>query len=285
MNSWLRLPNHSWPCSTGSSCPAARRSVAFAALFTPAAVEALRVLFLEDLLTRPLTKERQRGELLDRAGRQWEVFDIDGTELRQPANVPYPRQRICLPPSVGWMRSVLLATPGASVGKLSALAPSFHKPTPESRLGSFGNRGNGEYRKELASALGAIRRYLAANSLPQARALLRLDGLYGTGAVMADLDGLCFVIRGKDYTVLDHPTVQARLHLPPDAHFSRPESILVRTLYDCPDVPVGEDGLPLPRRGGDPSGYREKKPHRSHPRGCGLRTLFHPSPARWLHRL
>ena len=79
MNSWLRLTNHSWPCSTGSSCPAARRSVAFAALFTPAAVEALRVLFLEDLLTRPLTKERQRGELLDRAGGQWEVFDIDGT--------------------------------------------------------------------------------------------------------------------------------------------------------------------------------------------------------------
>src|SRR5260370_1165810 len=91
-------------------------------------------------------------------------------------------------------------------------------------------------------ALGVIRRYLEALGLPQARALLRLDGLYGTGAVMADLDGLCFVMRGKDYTVLDHPTVQARLHLPPDAQFSRPESILVRTLYDCPDVPVGPEG-------------------------------------------
>src|SRR6266481_1297230 len=51
----------------------------FLASFTPAAVEALRVLFLEDLLARPLTKEQQRGELLDRAGVQWEVFDIDGT--------------------------------------------------------------------------------------------------------------------------------------------------------------------------------------------------------------
>jgi hypothetical protein len=59
---------------------------------------------------------------------------------------------------------------------------------------------------------------------------------------MADLDGPCFVMRGKDYAVLDHPTVQARLHLPPDAHFSRPESTLVRTLYDCPDVPVGKTG-------------------------------------------
>jgi hypothetical protein len=108
-------------------------------------------------------------------------------------------------------------------------------------LGSFGNRGNGEYRQELEQALGVIRCSLAAHGLPQARALLRLDGLYGTGAVIADLAGLCFVMRGKDYTVLDHPIVQARLHLPPDTHFSRPESGLVRQLYDCPDVPVGKE--------------------------------------------
>jgi len=60
------------------------------------------------------------------------------------------------------------------------------------------------------------------------RALLRLDGLYGTGAVVADLADLSFVMRGKDYTVLDQPVVQARLHLPADSHFSRPESTLVR---------------------------------------------------------
>jgi hypothetical protein len=97
--------------------------------------------------------------------------------------------------------------------------------------------------KELAFALEVIRRYLEALGLPQTRALLRLDGLSGTGAVMAELDGF-FVMRGKDSTVLDHPSVQARLHLPPDAHFSRPESTLVRTLYDCPDVPVGPEGCP-----------------------------------------
>ncbi len=50
------------------------------------------------------------------------------------------------------------------------------------------------------------------------RALLRLDGLYGTGAVVADLADLSFVMRGKDYTVLDQPVVQARLHLPADSH-------------------------------------------------------------------
>jgi hypothetical protein len=33
------------------------------------------------------------------------------------------------------------------------------------------------------------------------------------------------------------------LHLPPDQQFSLPESDLVRTLYDCPDVAVGPTGL------------------------------------------
>ena len=49
-------------------------------------------------------------------------------------------------------------------------------------------------------------------------------------------------MRGKDYSVLDRPEVQSRLHLPADQQFSRPESELVRTLYDCPDVAVGPDG-------------------------------------------
>ncbi len=164
MNGWLRLPNHAWPCSIGSSCPAARRSVAFAALFTTEAVEALRGLFLEDLLSRPLTKERQRGELLDRAGGQWEVFDIDGTELRQPANVPYRRRRICLPSSVGSMRSVLLATAGASVGKSSARAPSFRKPTPISgsavsateATGRTGRNWHAHWKPSVASWLRTV---------------------------------------------------------------------------------------------------------------------------------
>jgi hypothetical protein len=106
-------------------------------------------------------------------------------------------------------------------------------------LGSFGNRGNGPFREELRQALAAIRCYLRAHQVPQARALLRLDGEYGTGAVLTDLTGFMFVTRGKDYTVLDYPLVQARLHLPPDQCQQRPESQVVRSLYDCPEVPVG----------------------------------------------
>lgn len=213
----------------------------FLASIPPAAVEALRTLFLEDLLARPFTKERQRGELLDRAGGQWEVFDIDGT--REAARQrPLPKTED-LPTAQRHLDEVCAAGyTGRKRGEVVRTRTVVSQAHSSQWLGSFGNRGNGEYRKELGHASDAIRCYLAAHDLPQARALLRLDGLYGTGAVITDLAGLCFVMRGKDYAVLDHPTVQARLHLPPDAHFSRPESPLVRTLYDCPDVPVGKTG-------------------------------------------
>ncbi len=110
-------------------------------------------------------------------------------------------------------------------------------------LGSFGNRGNGRYREELRKGLAAIRRYLAASQLSQERTLLRLDGQYGTGAVLSDVAGFAFVTRGKDYSVLDHPLIQARLHLPADQFQQRPESQTVRSLYDCPQVPVGPEGV------------------------------------------
>jgi hypothetical protein len=97
---------------------------------------------------------------------------------------------------------------------------------------------------ELRQGLSALGRYLTAHQLPQERALLRLDGQYGNGAVLSDVGGLAFVTRGKDYTVLDHPLVQARLHLPPDQSQQRPESQVVRSLYDCPGVPVGSEGVP-----------------------------------------
>ncbi|GHO50375.1 hypothetical protein [Ktedonospora formicarum] len=213
----------------------------FLAALTMEPVEALRALFLDDLLARPLTEERQRGELLDRVGRQWEVFDIDGTrEAARQRALPKGEE---LPPAHRRLDEVCAAGyTGRKRGEVVRTRTAISQAHTSQWLGSFGNRGNGKYREELARALFVIRRYLEANNQPQTRALLRLDGLYGTGAVIADLGGLCFVMRGKDYTVLDHPTIQARLHLPPDASFSPPESSLVRTLYDCPDVPVGKTG-------------------------------------------
>jgi len=79
---------------------------------------------------------------------------------------------------------------------------------------------------------------------------------------------------GRDYSVLDRPEIQSRLHLPADQQFSRSESGLVRQLDDCPDVPVGKDGCALPRRGRHPCDCPEKEPYRAHPQRYCLRALF-----------
>jgi hypothetical protein len=217
----------------------------FLAALTETPVEALRTLFLDDLLGRPLSNdsgEKQTGELVDRARNAWLVFDLDGTReaarqraLPQTEDLPPPSRRlneVCAPGYRGRKRGQVVRT-----RTVISQAHSFQW------LGSFGNRGNGRYREELSQGLAAINRYLTAHQHPMARALLRLDGQYGTGAVLADLAGFAFVIRGKEYTVLDHPLIQARLHLPPDQFQQRPESQIVRSLYDCPEVPVGPEGV------------------------------------------
>lgn len=214
----------------------------FLAALTPEAVEALRALFLEDLLGRQPDFEQQPCGLTDRADNRWLVFDIDGTReaarqraLPQTPKLPVPQRRldeVCAPGYTGRKRGEIVRT---RTTVLQAHAYQW--------LGTFGNPGNGQYRKELRKAVEAIRSYLRAHQFPEECVLLRLDGLYGTGAVLTDLAGFAFVVRGKDYGLLDEPVVQTRLHLPADQQFSLPESDLIRTLYDCPDIAVGSSGL------------------------------------------
>jgi len=206
------------------------------------ATEALRTLFLTDLLARPLDKKRHTGQLVDRAGNARVVFDIDGTRqaarqraLPKTEDLPAPQRRlnkVCAPGYTGRKRGEIVRT--------RTVVSQAHR---SQWLGSFGNRGNGRYREELRRGLTAIGGYLEAHQLSPTAALLRLDGQYGTGAVLAALADFPFVMRGKDYSVLDRPEVQSRLHLPADQQFSRPESELVRQLYDCPDVVVGPEGV------------------------------------------
>jgi len=215
----------------------------FLAALTEAPVEALRTLFLDDLLARPLTHDKQTGGLVDRGGNTWMVFDIDGTReaarqraLPQTDELPQPFRRlddVCAPGYRGRKRGEVVRT-RTTVSQ----AHSYQW------LGSFGNRGNGRYREELRKGISAIGRYLATHQLDPSRTLLRLDGQYGNGAVLSDVAGFAFVTRGKDYHLLDHPSVSARLHLPPDQVQQRPESQMERSLYDCPEIAVGPDGMP-----------------------------------------
>ncbi len=65
----------------------------FLAALEQAPVEALRTVFLDDLLARPLEKEKTGG-LWDRQGNRWVVFDVDGTRTKPLANAPYPARLI-----------------------------------------------------------------------------------------------------------------------------------------------------------------------------------------------
>jgi hypothetical protein len=78
---------------------------------------------------------------------------------RPPANALYPRPMNFPHPFVGWMTSAPLATEVANAERLFGHAQRLLRPIAESRLGSFGNRGNGRYREELRQGLAAIGRY------------------------------------------------------------------------------------------------------------------------------
>ncbi len=174
-------------------------------------------------------------------GNSWMVFDIDGT--REAARQRALPQGEDLPPAFRRLDEVCApGYRGRKRGEVVRTRTTVSQAHSYQWLGSFGNRGNGRYREELRKGLSAIGRYLTVYQLDTSRTLLRLDGQYGNGAVLADVAGFAFVTRGKDYHLLDHPLVQARLHLPPDQVQQRPESPMERSLYDCPEIPVGPDG-------------------------------------------
>ncbi len=92
----------------------------FLASLDQATVEALRTLFLQDLLARPLVKEEQVGGLWDRQGNHFLVFDIDGTReaarqraLPKTADRPEPSRRLrplCAPDYTGRKRGEVVRT-------------------------------------------------------------------------------------------------------------------------------------------------------------------------------
>ena len=92
----------------------------FLASLTWEATEALRTLFLADLLARPLDKERHTGKLTDRAGNERVVFDIDGTReaarqraLPKTEELPAPQRRlnqVCAPGYTGRKRGQVVRT-------------------------------------------------------------------------------------------------------------------------------------------------------------------------------
>lgn len=201
----------------GRKCLPHRSTVSryLAALDQPT-VEALRTLILSDLIVRT-SQTFPPGGLWDRQGHHWLVIDIDGTKqaARQralPSLVAFPAahrrfDQVCAPGYLGRKRGEV-----ARVRTTVLQAHSHHW------LGTFGGPGNGDYRGELGRALEAILSYASWLCMPLAQIMIRLDGLYGNGAVLKDLvqSGVGITVRSKDYGLLDLPTVQTRLQSPPD---------------------------------------------------------------------
>ena len=228
-----------------ASLPAASTLSRFLAALHAEPVEALRSLFLEDLLARRLSTEEHAAGLWDRQGNRWMVFDVDGTReaarqraLPQTPDRPAPQRRLrplCAPGYTGRKRGEIVRT------RTTVLQMHTHQ-----WVASFGNPGNGQYREELRRVKTSIQEYIKAHSFPTERTLLRLDGQYGSGAVVSDVADFAYVTRGKDYKLLDRADIQARLHLPADQHLSSTESGICRALFDCPDQHLSENG-PLVR--------------------------------------
>jgi hypothetical protein len=157
----------------------------FLAALPPEPVEALRALFLSDLLARPLVPENEPAGLWDRTGNQWLVFDIDGTReaarqraLPKTPELPPPQRRLrplCAPGYTGRKRGEVVRS------RTTILQAHTHQ-----WLGSFSGAGNGKAWEELRRAVPQIQHYLTTYQLPAERVLVRLDGLSGMGATLSD---------------------------------------------------------------------------------------------------
>jgi hypothetical protein len=209
-------------------------------------LEALRALFQQEAFTDGWTVE-QIGGLWDRQGQRCMVFDVDAT--RQAA-----RQR-ALPCTPAWpparRRFDAVCAPGykgRKRGEVVRTRTTVLQMHTRQWIGTYGGRGNGDYRGELASALQAIIAYLAHFELPPDVALVRLDGQYGDAVVIAQIiqAGVSLVTRGRGYQLLAHPQIQRVLAHPPTTSVTSTNTGAVVELFDGGWLPL-EEGLPRVR--------------------------------------
>ncbi len=213
----------------------------FLAALDQPTVEALRMLFQEDLLAR--TSFASPGGLFDRTGGQWTVMDVDSTRcvarqraLPQVEALPAPHRRfdqVCAPGYQGRKRGEVVRT------RTVILQAHTHQ-----FLGTFGGSGNGDYRGELQRAIGVITTYATQPGLPTTSVLIRLDGLYGDAAPLLDVlsANLTVIVRSRAYHLLDLDVVKRRLVHAPDHVSTHAESGMTRSLYDWASVPLTPAG-------------------------------------------
>ena len=195
-------------------------------------VKALRTLFEQDCFHHGFSQE-QTGGLSDRQGRRLMIVDVDATRqaARQRALTtcpafPAPRRRldeVCAPGYQGRKR-----------GEVVRSRTTILQSHTQQWLGTFSGAGNGDYVAELVAACRVVTQYLRSKDIPLSQGLLRLDGLYGNASVLTRIQqaGLGFLTRGRDYQLLTHPKVQARLASPCDLELVHPETGVRREVFE-----------------------------------------------------
>ncbi len=208
-------------------------------------LEAFRTLF-EQRFAQGWTKT-SIGGIFDRQGRRYIVFDVDATRqaARQRAlpcdpTLPAAKRRleaVCASGYTGRKRGEVVRT------RTTALQMHTRQ-----WIGTYGGKGNGDYRGELASALRAITAYLTHFAFPSEVALVRLDGQYGDAAVIAQLmlAGVHLVTRGRGYQLLMHPQIQRILAQPPTASVTASNTGVIVDLFEGGWLELGA-GLPYAR--------------------------------------
>lgn len=203
---------------------------------SPSALEALRAVLFEDLLTHGLRGDLAGG-LYDREGRRHLVFDVDGTHqvarqrsLVADAEHPPVRRRLdalCAPGYTGRKR-----------GEVTRTRTAVAQAHTREWLGSWGTAGNGDHFADLERACESLVRYLTARELSAAQGIVRTDGMYGCarGAWISAQHGLGYLLRCADYRLLDLPAVQAVLAEPPCARMVQTDTGTEREVWDVPAV-------------------------------------------------
>lgn len=202
-------------------CPVSSTVSRFLAAVDTPGLEALRQLFEADLFAHGLPVSTGVG-LYDRCAQSHLVFDIDGTAcavrqrfLSWGKEYPQLKRRssnACAPGYRGRKR-------GEAVRTRTTVAQAHSSEW----LGTFGAPGSGTAAKDLEQACGLIRCYLEQSGLTPHSALVRLDGLYGSPGNLSIVQQaqLGYLVRCRDYPLLKHPAVQARLSaaIPEDWEF------------------------------------------------------------------
>jgi hypothetical protein len=194
--------------------------------------DALRQFFQDDLAQHGFSGE-QLGGFMDRHGHRLIVFDVDGTRqaarqraLATSTDLPAPQRRldvVCAPGYTGRKRGEVVRT-----------RTTILQAHTQEWLGTFAGAGNGDYAAELEAACQVMSAYLVAKGVSPSQALVRLDGLYGTTSLLARIQPfkLGFLTRGRNYHLLDHPTVQARLQQPCDLSVTHLETQVQRDVFE-----------------------------------------------------